>query len=410
MLKQVELRLTERRRSYILIKWKTMRIGGLCMAILDRVKFDGLASRDWIVYKYPSEGLRLGSQLIVGEGQAAVFMTGGQICDIFGPGTYTLSTGNLPILSGLVNMPFGGKTPFTAEILFVNTVTQLELLWGTSDPIPLIDPKYHVRLRVRAFGQMGLKILDTRKFITELIGAMRPSDVVRYDKVVNFYKGVLVSKVKSIIAEIIINENISVLEISAHLDDISERVDDVLEPEFAEFGFKGVNFYIKSINFPEEDFDEVNKILQDKAAFEIMGDARYSVKRSFDVYEEAARNESGVAGAYMSAGVGLGAGVAVGSSMSQTVAVPEKNSVFCPKCNAANAVGAKFCQGCGASLDAPEKTCPKCGGKVATDARFCPSCGMKIGPGNCLACGAEMPMEARFCPSCGAERKAENNG
>lgn len=380
------------------------------MAILDRIKFDGLASREWIVYKYPSEGLRLGSQLIVSEGQSAVFVTGGKICDIFGPGTYALNTGNLPILSGIVNMPFGGKTPFTAEILFINTVTQLELLWGTSDPIPIIDPKYHVRLRVRAFGQMGLKISDTHKFIAELIGAMRPADVVRFDKVLGFYKGVLVSKVKSIIAEIIINQNISVLEISAHLDDISQRVADVLEPEFAEFGFKSVNFYIKSINFPQEDFEEINNILKDKAAFEIMGDARYSVKRSFDVYEGAAKNESGVAGAYMSAGVGLGAGVAMSSSMAQTVAVPEKTNTFCPKCNAANVQDARFCQSCGSAISEPEKTCTGCGGKISADSRFCPSCGMKLGPVCCCGCGAEMPECARFCPSCGAERKAENNG
>ena len=39
------------------------------MAIIDVVRFDGLKSRDWLIYKYPSEDLVLGTQLIVQEGQ-----------------------------------------------------------------------------------------------------------------------------------------------------------------------------------------------------------------------------------------------------------------------------------------------------------------------------------------------------
>ena len=35
-----------------------------------------------------------------------------------------------------------------------------------------------------------------------------------------------------------------------------------------------INFFVKSINFPEEDFETINKILEDKAAFDIMGDTR----------------------------------------------------------------------------------------------------------------------------------------
>ena len=122
------------------------------MAIIDVVRFDGLKSRDWLIYKYYSEELVLGTQLIVQEGQVALFVKGGAIADIFFPGTYTLSTNNLPILKSLVNLPFGGKTPFSAEVYFVNTAVKLDVNWGTTDPIQLIDPKYFVKLRIRAFG------------------------------------------------------------------------------------------------------------------------------------------------------------------------------------------------------------------------------------------------------------------
>ena len=83
------------------------------MAIIDRIKYDGSTNGlQWLVHKYPSEQFVLGSQLIVGTGQEALFVKGGEALDLFGPGTYTLSTGNLPVLNKLVNLPFGGKTPF----------------------------------------------------------------------------------------------------------------------------------------------------------------------------------------------------------------------------------------------------------------------------------------------------------
>lgn len=371
------------------------------MAILDVIKFGGLASRDWLVYKHPKDSITLGSQLIVGEGQVAIFVKGGAVCDVFTPGTYTLSTNNLPLLQGIINLPFGGKTPFSAEIYYINTVTKLDLAWGTSDPIQLIDPKYHVRLRIRAFGQVGMKIADYAGFLRELIGSLNASDVVRYTKVLDFYKGILVTKVKSIIADIIIHDQISALEIAAQLDDISQRTQQILTPEFGKFG-------MQLINFPEEDFETINKILEDKAAFDIMGDSRYATKRSFDVYEGAATNQNGVAGAFAAGGIGLGAGAAIAGNVQPAASVmqaPAPEAAYCPACHAANKQGAKFCNSCGASMTPPEpkpteKTCPGCGAVVPDGSKFCTECGMSLQPPVC-ACGATLEPGSKFCNQCG---------
>ena len=315
------------------------------MAIIDRVKFDGLRNRDWLIYKHPVENLVFGTQLIVGEGQAAIFVKSGQVCDLFTAGTYTLDAANLPILQGLINIPFGGKTPFTAEIFYINTVSKLDMRWGTPDPIQLIDPKYFIKLRIRAFGQMGLKIKDYTLFLRQLIGVLNASEVVRYDKVMDYFKGLLVQKMKTIIADIIINQKISALEISAKLEGISEEARERITPEFNKFGISVVNFFVKSINFPDEDFQQINDILRDKAQFEIMGDNRYVTKRSFDVYDSAASNESGVAGAFVAGGVGLGAGAALGTSMGNTLntnAAKDNSKIPCPACNAENIINSKF--------------------------------------------------------------------
>ena len=187
------------------------------MAIIDVVRFDGLKSRDWLIYKYPSEDLVLGTQLIVEEGQVAPFVKSGVVADVFYPGTHTLATENLPILKGLINLPFGGKTPFSAEVYFVNTTVRLDINWGTIDPIQLIDPKYYVKLRIRSFGQMGLRILDAITLFKEVIGGMQKADIVKFDKIKEYYRGLLVIKVKTAIAEAIITNGISALESSIRI-------------------------------------------------------------------------------------------------------------------------------------------------------------------------------------------------
>ena len=299
------------------------------MAIIDVVRFDGLRNRDWLIYKYPSEDLVIGTQLIVQEGQVALFVKGGMMADVFYPGTYTLAADNLPVLKHIINLPFGGRTPFSAEVYFVNTAVKMDINWGTITPIQLIDPKYFVKLRVRAFGQMALRVLDVTTLFKEVIGGMQKYDIVKFDKVKEYYRGILVLKAKTAIADAIINNGISALEISTKLESLSEAVKEQITPEFERYGFSVVNFTIQSINFPDEDFDRINQILEDKAAFELMGDGRYATKRSFDVYEGAANNKGGVAGAFAAGGVGLGAAMGETFSMLRfwkKVAVPKSQN------------------------------------------------------------------------------------
>lgn len=349
------------------------------MAMIDLVRFNGLKSRDWLVFKYPSEGLVLGAQLIVQEGQAAIFVKGGMVCDIFYPGTYTLATENLPVLRTVVNLPFGGRSPFSAEIYFINTATKLDMHWGTTDPVSLIDPKYFVKLRIRAFGQMGLRILDPAVFFKELIGGMRQDDIIKYDEIQKFYRGILVIKVKALISDAIISQQISALEISTKLELLSEQIREQITDAFAKYGFTVVNFYIQSINFPDEDFERVSKILEEKAAFEIMGDSRYAAKRSFDVYEGAANNQNGVAGAFVAGGMGIGASANMIQSLNRAVEPPAisgyEEKQECPSCHADIAKTARFCPECG--IDLTKLVC-ECGNKLTPDAKFCSRCGKKV--------------------------------
>ena len=148
------------------------------MAAVDVIKFDGFSDgKAWVAYKYPGDQFMLGSQLIVNPSQEAIFIKGGEICDVFGAGTHTLQTGNLPILNKFVKMPFGGKTPFTAEVFFINKSSRLDMTWGTATPFQLEDPKYGIIVSIRAHGKYGIRITNSSLFVGELVGSA-PSNSV----------------------------------------------------------------------------------------------------------------------------------------------------------------------------------------------------------------------------------------
>lgn len=344
------------------------------MPIIDAIKFNGLENGDWLVYKFYRDDLTTGARLIVSEGQKAVFIKGGEIADLFSPGTYTLDADNLPILRELIKLPFGGQTPFTAEIYFINTTSKIDLKWGFPDPLQLVDPKYGIRLRVRAFGQLGMKISDAGLFLKELIGSIDQAEMVRYDKVISFFKGFIITKIKSTIAQIIIDEKISALEISTKLEIISDKTKESIQKEVELYGMKCLNFYIQSINIPEEDLKKLTSILEQKATFDIVGDQHYVMQRSFDVYENAAKNQNGIQGIMMAGGMGIGASLGMMQGTQQLNPLGTQNK-FCPKCNAKVNPNSKFCSECGMSL-VPAKC--QCGAILEPGAKFCSICGKKI--------------------------------
>lgn len=329
------------------------------MAIIDRLKYDGPA--DVIVWRYPADNLSWGTQVIVNQAQEAVFVSGGAVQDILGPGTHTLRTANIPLLRKLIAAPFGGETPFAAEVFYVNKAVNLAVKWGTNNPIPILDPKFNVFLPVRAFGQFGIQIADSRKFITTL-SATNPQ--FTSDQLANSFRGILLTKAKDYIAETIVLKKINLLEVSAYLEDMSGAIQAKLGADFAEFGVKLVNFYLNSVDVPEDDETVVRlkKALSDRAEVDIMGD-KYAQKRSFDVLDKAAANESGLAGMGMGAGLGLGTGLGIGQAVGGVVGQMNTNAPA-PSGPAATPAGAKFCAQCGKPLAAAAKFCAECGSKI----------------------------------------------
>ena len=122
------------------------------MALIEVIKYNG--NNNEFVWKFPSEDLKLGAQLIVNFSQNAYFVKNGKILDEFTEGRYTLKSANIPLLNKIINLPFGEKSPFAAEVWYVNLISKLDNKWGTVRPINLEDPLYGVVVPARAFGQL----------------------------------------------------------------------------------------------------------------------------------------------------------------------------------------------------------------------------------------------------------------
>ena len=384
------------------------------MALIDRIKYDGYQDGSpWLVHKYPSEEFVLGSQLVVNQGQEALFFKGGEALDLFGAGTHTLQTGNLPLLKKLVNLPFGGKTPFTAEIYYVNKTSRLDMNWGTSNPITLEDPRYGLIVSVRSHGKYGIRINDSRKFVTELIGAIPNGSTVNYPFVASYFNGLLTSRIKTVISSFMIRQKISFLEVTAYLKDLGEDCQKEIAEEFERFGVEIVNFFIETISVPKEEFQKLQGYKEELA----LGNDFYRQRRSFDIMESMAANPN--SGGMANAGIGLGMGFGMapmaqnmfsgvsGNMNTQPANIAPAGETAgaggnnCPHCNAPNPAGQKFCGECGKPM-VVGTVCPECGKVNPVGQKFCGECGGKLVK-KCAACGHENDMNQKFCGECGGK-------
>lgn len=282
------------------------------MAVIDRVKWDG--SPNILAWKFPSEELSTWTQLIVNETQEAYVVHGGVYDGPFGAGRHTLETENLPVIRNLLGIPFGGKSPFAAEVWFVNKSVNVKINWGTPDPIQLEDPKYKIFIPVRAFGQYWVRISDSKRFLMQLVGTARGFEVGTLQ---DYFSGILTTQIKQAIADSIITNQIPVLEMSTRIEELSLNLRNTLTNNVKEYGIEVSQFNFESINVPEDDpaVISLKAALAKRAELGILN-LTYQQDRSLDILQTAAGNE-GAAGSVLGAGLGFGLGVGMGGPIAQ---------------------------------------------------------------------------------------------
>lgn len=383
------------------------------MALVEVIKYNG--GHDVFAWKYPSEEIGTWTQLIVNESQEAVLVKGGKVLDVFGSGRHTLETANIPLLNNVINLPFGGRSPFTAEVWYVNKAYNLDIKWGTPSPIQIQDPKYGIFAPIRSNGIFGIQIVNSKKFLIKLVATMSSFDA---NTIKNYFRGLYTTKVKDSISGYLVHKQISVLEINAYIDELSQHMKAKIQPILEEYGIELVSFYVNEISVPEDDTSvlKLKDALSKRAEMDIIGYS-YQQERSFDTLEGAAKNSGSTAAPLMGAGLGLGMGLGMGKGvgngfgeMTQELSVSNTNSTLkeCPKCNMKIPKSQRFCGSCG--FDAEKNStneendkflCVECGASIKKDTKFCPECGNKINP--CPNCGIDLKENAKVCSKCGYE-------
>jgi membrane protease subunit (stomatin/prohibitin family) len=263
-------------------------------------------SRDTIVWRFPryQNEIKMGAQLIVRESQTAVFVNEGQIADAFTPGTYTLETRNMPILSTLKGWKYGFDSPFKAEVYFVNTRQFTDMKWGTQNPVIVRDAEFGV-VRLRAFGAYAARVVDAQKLLRELVGT---DPQFRTEEVQEYLRQLIVGRLGGALA----TAQVPMLDLAAQQDAIGRKLAAVLSEELAEVGIAIPKFVIENISVPPE----VEQALDKRTQMGVVGNLdRYTQFQAANALEDAANNPGGGAGA----GIGLGMGMAVGQQVARSM-------------------------------------------------------------------------------------------
>ena len=346
-------------------------------------------SKDTIVYRYPladNQEIMTSSTLVVRESQVAIFVHKGKVADVFTPGSYKLSTDNIPFLTKLLSLPTAFESKIKAEVYFVNTKQFTGNKWGTQNPIIMRDQEFG-SVRLRGFGVYTFKVEDAKVFMNEMFGT---NSIYKVADVAEQCKPLVLEAIADTIAE----SDISALDLAANYREFGDEIVKNSEKEFSVYGLKLTSLVIENLSLPED----VEKMLDERTKMSVIEDklGTYTKYQAANALSEAAKNGNGMAGM----GVGLGAGVTMGNVFAENLTTENKGKTKdCINCGAQIPLKAKFCPECSASQSL---TCPKCGAEISKNAKFCAECGEPIGKKKkCAECGYELDAKAKFCPNCG---------
>ncbi len=456
--------------------------------LISELKYEG--DNNTLIWKHPIEDFATGTQLIVHESQEAVFFKDGEALDLFGPGRYTLETQNLPLMNRIYHMPNGdARAVFHCEVYFINTVTIMGVKWGTDTKVKLFDPMSGMHVSIGASGEFNIKVTDSRKLLLKSVGTTNGLIIEAKEHLENqdayekarqknsydsragefkkYFRSLIVSRVKNCLANVIKDEKISILEIDAQTERLSEALGEKINEGLDEYGLTMPEFYITRFVTPEDDEDDpahddymrmkslfsqsflnvkeeqVKKATaeaarermaveeQTKAQMKIIGaqgDAAalkiqkeaeaeaYRMKAEAEAaemrmkgytYQQETARQVGVEAMKNGLGGGSGLGDIAGLGVSlgaMSGVIGMTREAMQPITESASQIGQSMNNVISGAWD-----CPKCGQKGLTG-NFCPVCGMEKPqpvPGNSdtwdCACG-QKGLTGKFCPECGAKR------
>ena len=444
----------------------------------EKIKKDGLASiikyegdNETLVWKHPIEDFNFGSQLIVHESQEAIFFRDGQALDLFGAGRYTLQTQQLPLLEKIYKLPTDTEGTFHSEVYFVNLATQMGIKWGTDSKVRLFDPASGLHIEIGASGEFNIRVTDSRKLLLKVVGTtggLGQEQLLGIGNGKGFFRSMVMTQVKSYLAQTIKENAINILEIDEHLMALSGALRERINAALDEYGLTMPEFYVSRIVTPDDDpnfrrmkeqYAEQYLLVRqenirkaeaeaaaDRKAVEAQTAARMKIigaqgeaealkiqkqaeaeayrmqaeaeaaemRMKGYTYQQETSRQVGLEAMKNGLGGGANAAGALGDLAGLGVSLGAMGSVIGMTKDALNPMTQDATQ-MGAAVGAAVAggwDCPVCGHKNITT-NFCPDCGgkkpeAKIG-WDCAQCGTKNIL-SKFCPNCGAKKPEEPTG
>jgi len=296
------------------VLFAALRIEGTAMALMDFIKKQFIDIIEWVepgdgilAWRYPmaDREIQNGGSLTVRESQMALFVNEGKAADQFGPGRYTLTTATLPVLTYLKNWDKLFQSPFKSDVYFFSTRQQVDMRWGTTQPITIRDKDFGA-VRLRAFGNYSYRVADPKLFHTEISGTRDTYTVADLD-------GQLRALMLQHISDAVAGSGLPFLDLAANQVEFATQLKEATQPAFAKIGLLLEMVTVQNVSLPEE----LQKILDQKIGMGMVGNdmgkfMQYQTAQSLPEFAKGA-GQGGVVGDAM----GLGAGVALGQVMAQ---------------------------------------------------------------------------------------------
>jgi len=192
---------------------------------------------------------------------------------------------------------------------------------GNKNPIMVRDPEFSM-VRLRAFGTYEIRITDPKQFMNEIVGTDNHFTIDEIDEQLT---NLIISKFTTILGE----SNIPVLDMASNYEKFSEYISEKIAPYFGEYGLSLTKILVENISLPSN----VEKALDARSSREITGNLDDNIK--YQTGEALGSDKGGSMGEM----IGMGAGIAMGQNMAESLTkknldkhtpppLPERNSTM----------------------------------------------------------------------------------